>query len=247
MKPRSRWANRFDCGSRLESFLVALPQYRWQVRELRYALGDPDPDQRLIQRQLARRRRQQVLAAQHMGDLHQRVVDRVDQGVQRISVAAGQREIGHGARREGGGSAHQVVPAEVFVGHPQPHHRLTALRQERRALRIGQLPVEVVVAQLGIAAGGDVARLDLLRRREGVVGLPGLEQLGHHVAVDLAALRLPVRAVGSADLGPLVPVEAEPAQRVEQRQIAFLGVALRRRCPRCERRRCRRCVGRRPS
>ena len=226
MKPRSRWANRFDCGSRLESFLVPSPRYRWQVRELRDALGDADPDQRLIQRELARSRRQQVLATQHVGDLHQRVVARVDQGVQRISVGAGQREIRHGARGEGGGPAHQVVPGEVFVGHPQPHHRLAALREERGALGIGQLPVEVVVSQFGVAARRDVARLNLFRGREGVVGLARFEQLGHHVAVDLLALRLPVGAVGPADLGPLVPVEAEPAQRVEQRQIAFLAVAF---------------------
>ena len=210
----------------LRQLLGALPQYRWKVGEFRNALGDPDPDQRLIQRELPRRRRQQVFAAEHVGDLHQRVVDRVDQGVQRVSGCAGQREIGNRARREGGGPAHQIIPAEVFVGHPQPHHRVTALGEVRRALRVGQRTVEVVVAELGVAAGGHVTRLDLLRRRKGIVGLARREQRSHHVAVDLAALRLPVRAIGSADLGPLVPIETEPAQRVEQRQIAFLGVAL---------------------
>ena len=161
----------------LGQLLVPLAQYRWQVGELRNALGDPDPDQRLIQRDLPRRRRQQVFAAQHMRDLHQRVVDRVDQGVQRISVGSGQREIGNGPRREGGRAAHQVMPAEVVVGHPQPHHRVTAFGGECGALLVGQLAVEVVVAELGVAARGHVARLDLLGRRKGIVGLARLEQL----------------------------------------------------------------------
>ena len=173
----------------LGQLLVAVAENAWQMGELGNALRDADADQRLVQRDLARRRRQQVLAAQHVGDLHQRVVDRIDQGVQRISARPGQREVRHGARREGGVAAHQVVPGDVRVGHPQPHHRLAALGDERRALLVGQVAVEVVVAQLGISAGGDVTGLDLLRRRERLVGLARVQQPRHDVAVDLAALR----------------------------------------------------------
>src|SRR6185437_5641218 len=45
--------------------------------------------------------------------------------------------------------------------------------------------------------------------------------------VDLGALGLAVWAVRSADLGTLIPLQAHPAQRVEQRAVGRLGVAGR--------------------
>ena len=69
--------------------------------------------------------------------------------------------------------------------------------------------------------------LDLLGRGERLVRLPGVEQSLDHIGVDVAALRLPVGAVGSADLGPLIPVQPQPAQRIQQSQIAVLAVPLR--------------------
>ena len=44
------------------------------------------------------------------------------------------REVRDGARRERRRPAHQVVPAEVLVGHPQPQHGLAAFGDELRAL-----------------------------------------------------------------------------------------------------------------
>src|SRR5258705_5832164 len=44
--------------------------------------------------------------------------------------------------------------------------------------------------------------------------------------MDLAALGLPVGRIRPTDIRPLVVVEPEPAQRVQQRQIAFLAVAF---------------------
>ena len=39
-------------------------------------------------------------------------------------------------------------------------------------------------------------------------------------------LRLPVRPARAADVGPLVPIEAQPAQTLKDRLDAGLGVAL---------------------
>src|SRR5690606_13484662 len=50
------------------------------------------------------------------------------------------------------------------------------------------------------------------------------EELGV-LAVDAEALALPVRAVRAADVGPLVPRDAEPAERVEDGPLALLGGA----------------------
>ena len=62
----------------------------------------------------------------------------------------------------------------------------------------------------------DLGRLDLALgdREAGVRG----EQVLHHLAVTVAPLRLEVRT--------LVPVQAQPAQCIQQRQIAVLAVAL---------------------
>ena len=122
----------------LGQFLGALAEHGGQMPELRNAFGHTDAHQRPVQRDLTRRGRQQVLAAQHVGDLHQRVVDRIDQRVQRIAAAAGQREVRHGARRECRLAADEVVPADVLVGHPQPQHRPAAFGGERGALLVGR-------------------------------------------------------------------------------------------------------------
>ena len=156
----------------LGQLLVAVAENGWQMRELGHALGDADADQRLVQRDLARRRRQQVLAAQHVGDLHQRVVDRIDQGVQRVSAGAGQREVGHRCRPR---TSSRRAPGRSSVMSSSGIRRrstgLAALGAERGALLVGEVAVEVVVAELRVAAGGEVPGLDLLGRRVRLVGL----------------------------------------------------------------------------
>ena len=52
-------------------------------------------------------------------------------------------------------------------------------------------------------------------------------QLLGDVLVDVHPLRLAVRGVRAADLGALVPVQTEPAHRVEQLVVRLLGVAGR--------------------
>ena len=159
-----------------------------------------------------------------MGDLHQRVVDGVDQGVERLAVGAGHREVGHVVGVEGDRAADQVVEGELAVGHPEARHRVAA--GERRDLLGRQLAAEAVVPhQLG--ARRLATRLDLVVGAVAVVGAARLAQALQDVGVDLAALALAVRRVGAADLGALVPVEAEPAHHLEQRVVGLLAVAGR--------------------
>ena len=191
------------------------------------ALCDSDPGECLVQRDLARRGRQQILAPQYVGDVHQGVVDRIDQRVQRITVAARQGEVGDRARPDHRAAAHEIVPLDVAVGHRQTHHRGSALVAVGLLLLIGQGAVEVVVTQLRVAAGRLVAGLDLVGRREGLIRFAGLEQLGHHVEMLCLAQRLTVRRVRATDLGALVPLEPEPAKGVEQGLIRLLAVSRR--------------------
>ena len=153
-----------------------------------------------------------------------RVVDRVGQGVQRLAVGPHDDVVRHRTGSERQLAAHQVGERDALLGHPDAQHRLAALGAVGGPLLVGQVPVEAVVAQLGVAPGGAVARLDLLGRGERLVGVPGLEQASRHVGVDVHPLGLPVRPVGTADLDALVPVQAEPAQRVQQLLVALLGV-----------------------
>ena len=151
-------------GVALGELLVALPHHEGQVPELGGALGDPDLLQRLVERELARRGAEQVLTPEDVRDLHHRVVDGVDQGVQRVAVRAGEGEVGHAARGEGGLAAHHVVPREVVVGHPQSHNGFAPLCGKCGTLLVGQVPVEVVVAEFRVTPGRAVTCLDLLRR-----------------------------------------------------------------------------------
>jgi hypothetical protein len=57
--------------------------------------------------------------------------------------------------------------------------------------------------------------------------VPGVEQLRGVRAVDLPALALAVRPLGAADVRALVPVQAEPAQRGENRGLALARAAHR--------------------
>ncbi len=196
------------------------------MAELRHDVRDADLQQRPVQRDLARRRGQQVLAAQHVRDAHERVVDGVHERVERLPVRAHERVVRDRARLERDLPAHHVGEGDVLVRHPQAQHRLTALGAEGGLLLVREGAVEVVVT-LRLEPRGGVARVGLLRGRERLVDVPALDEPRDDVLVDVRALRLPVRLVRAADLDALVPVEPEPAQRVEELLVALLAVARR--------------------
>src|SRR5690606_24766265 len=50
------------------------------------------------------------------------------------------------------------------------------------------------------------------------VGLPLVEKPLDHLPIAVHALRLEIGTVGAADLGALVPIQAEPAEGVEDRR-----------------------------
>ena len=70
------YSPRPDSGSRLDSFLLPSAHDERQVPEPGVVGADADLAS-AVERDLPRRRGQQVLAAQDVGDLHQHVVDRV--------------------------------------------------------------------------------------------------------------------------------------------------------------------------
>ena len=82
-----------------------------------------------------------------------------------------------------------------MVRHPQPNHRLAALDAATPALLLGEIPVEVVIAQLRVAAGGFVTSLNLLGGGKCLIDLTCVDKLLEDVTVDVLALRLAVGRV----------------------------------------------------
>ena len=209
----------------LGELLLALAHDVRHMAEHRHLLGHAQLHQVPVEHDLARGGAQQILAAQHHVHIHHRVVNRIGQRVQRIAVRAHDHVIRHRTGLELDAAADQIVEDDVLVGHADAQRGLAALRAERGLLLLGQVAVEPVIAELGRTAGGDVALLDLIRRRVRLVGIPGLKQAVGHLPVDGGTLGLAVRAVRAADLHALVPIQAEPTQRVEDLVVALLGIA----------------------
>ncbi len=223
-KPRSTYSRKTRARVALGQPLVARAHHDRQVAETGHTGADAQLVQGFVERDLPRRARQQVLATQDVGDLHHRVVNGVDQRVERVTAGAQQREVGHVLRHEGDLAADQIGERDRLVGDPEPKRWPAAISLEHVELALGQLAAEPVVPrQLG--AGRSPAGLDLVVRAVAVVGLARLAEPGCHVGVDVEALGLLVRRERSADLGPLVPVDAQPAQRSEDRVVAGLRVA----------------------
>ncbi len=154
----------------LGELLVALAHHVGQVADARgAAVADADLGQRVVQRHLARRARQQVLPAQHVGDLHEQVVDGRDQRVERVAVGAAEREVGDELGLERDLAADQVVERDRAVGHPEPHDRPAVLGPEGRDLLVGELAAEPVVPH-HLGAGRQPAGRDLVGGAVAVVG-----------------------------------------------------------------------------
>ena len=170
---------------------------------------------RPVHRDLPRRGRQQVVTAHHVGDLHEHVVDRDRERVQRRTVGPGQHEVGHVRVVEGDLAADQVGERGGALRHPEPDHRPAALCLVGGDLVGGErAAVAVVPARAAGLPRGLPPLLEFLRRAVAVIGVPAGQELGHPLGVDVQPLALLVGPERAAHTGPLVPVEPEPAQCV---------------------------------
>src|SRR3978361_772412 len=73
----------------------------------------------------------EVLAPHDVRQAHRDVVDAGGEQVERVTVAAGQREVGDVGVVDGDLAAYQVGPRRRAVGHPEAQHRRAALDLER--------------------------------------------------------------------------------------------------------------------
>ena len=157
-----------------------------------------------------------------MGDPHQGVVDRVHQRVQGLPVAPDDHVVRHVLLREADRprtrSSHpSPVPASGSAA-PAP-----GPPRGRRPLLGGQVPAVAVVTRRRSSARARRSlrppRWSRTTRTQTASGEPP-----GHVGVHLQPLGLPVRRVRTPHLRALVPAQAQPPQRLEQRQVAVLGV-----------------------
>jgi hypothetical protein len=159
-------------------------------------------------------RRQPLLGADDVADAHEVVVDHVGEVVGREAVRLEQHLVVDLGGVEADRAAEQVVDLELTPGgHLESDDVLLAGRRPTAGIGGVEAPAVAVVAELGLARALLLAqRLEPLARAEAGVGGAARHELTRVVAVDRGALALPVGRVRAADVRPLVPAEAEPAQ-----------------------------------
>ena len=133
-----------------------------------------------------------VLAAHHVRDPCVEIVDRDGEVVEHRAVGAGDHRVVQMDVLEAGVAADHVVDDRgALVGHAQAH----------RPLRLG-LAAEAALGPVQLLVG-----LHVIGGRARAVGVAARKERGERLLVALGALGLEDR--------PLVPVELQPAQRVE--------------------------------
>ncbi len=184
--------------------------------------------ERLVQQDLARRVGDVVFAPHHVRHFHQRIVDHDREVVGGRAVGPDDDRVADDVGLEPDVAAHGVGEDDVaLLGHAKPNRGAFAGRDARRGLFARQP-----------AAGAGVARRPAVRERvlalgvelrgrtEAVVRGSRAEQLRGVRLIEMQPLRLPVRTVRAADVGPFVPVEPEPAQVAHDRGLRLARRSL---------------------
>ena len=187
------------------------PQHQGQVGKDRRG-----ESQRLVQQDLARRVRNVVLPPHHMRHVHQRIVDHDGEIVGGRSVRADDDRIADDVDGKPDVAAHHVLEDDVgIVGHAEADRRPLATGDARLRLLVRQPPARAALRRAPFGRRGLTLLFELRRGAEAVVGPFVVHQLLGVRLVQMEPLGLPVRTVRAADVRPLVPVETEPAQILE--------------------------------
>ena len=158
--------------------------------------------------ELARRRRQQVLAADDVGDAHADVIERVREEVRRRPVGTEDDVVAQERVVPLDPAADDVVDRARAVGR---HGQADDVRQPRRLARGALLGRQAPAApRVDQGQAGRLAPLPLgcklVGRAVARVGGPVLDQLGRRGRIEVEPLGLAVRAV--------VPVDPQPAEHI---------------------------------
>ena len=194
-----------------------------QMREARRR-----PAECLVQQHLARRVRDVILAADHVRDSHQRVVDDDREVVRGRAVRPQQYRIADDVRRDRHRAPHGVVETDISMVRDAEADDRALAGLQARARRRGFDPATSahVARRLTGRERGLSIGLELFLAAETVVGAAVAEQSIGVRPVNGHALRLAIRAMAACAVGSLVPVESQPAQVVQDRPFRFSRRAL---------------------
>ena len=201
---------------------VGLEQKR-QMHEIGACVG---PAESLVEQHMERSRREPLLAAYHVGHLHEMVVHDIGQVIGgQVVGALVEHLVVENRGIDGHLAAQQVVHLHVASRlYQESHHVWCAGSHEGLHLpggkRQGVAHLQAgrrVILEVGSGRAGS---LKLGGGVESYVGFPRIEQLLHMGAVDVAALALLVGAVGATLAHTLVDLYAEPGQ-------GFVDILLR--------------------
>ncbi len=85
----------------------------------------------------------------------------------------------------------------------------------------------IVIALFGVTPERYVPCCHFFGGNKTFIQVTGIQKFLNNLAVQLCPLGLPVRLVGATHLRSFVPVQAQPAQRLQKLVIAFFAIALR--------------------
>ena len=194
----------------------------------RRTIAHPNGRKCLVEGDLPRRRREQVLATQHVRDPHERVVYRVYERVERLTIPTHEHVVGHVLLPEGDLATDEVIPGEVPVRHLETQNEIAALGDIGSSLGIVEIPALSVVSRRSALRLGEVASfLELGLGAVARVGIARITQPRSNVRINIEPLGLAVWPVGTTNLGALVPGKAQPAQCIEECVVGLLTIAGR--------------------
>ena len=193
-----------------------------QVAELRPARTAERP----VDKDLLGRRRHQVRAADDVRDVHSEVVVRRREHIQRGPVGARECEVLDVGVERADLTEHEILEDRLWfvLGNLEPQDPRTTLGVVRGGVDVREVATRVAARRrLPLLAGLLVTSLALLGRAVATERVAFGQQLVGRLFVEVHALGLAVRRVVAADLGALVPLEAQPSQDVHDLVDVFVG------------------------
>ena len=157
-------------------------------------------------------------AANHVGNLHQRVIHHHHVVVDRNAAGTHDNQIAHRFIGKLNIPAYDVVKANRVLGNPEPDGgRLSCRAALFRFSRIEGAALAGVKLRLLLGDGALAVGFQLLFRAEAQVSFVLAQQLLGVIAVDLQPIALAVWAIRAAaglrdNVRPLVPIQAQPLQ-----------------------------------
>ena len=170
---------------------------------------------------MLRRGADPLLAPQHVADVHQMVVHDHGQVVGGEAVGLDQHLHVDLPPRDFDVAAQPICePADALFGHRQAHHMGFAGRHALAYFgRRKRLAAAIVARRLARRLLLSTHGLEAFGRAEAAERPAALEQLLGMATVDVEPFALPIRAVVAPDIRPFVPLDAGPAQRLEDGRL----------------------------